>query len=57
MVVQAYGRAVHAHPERLERLEQARNEPVQAWRFNPVVEALQARRGVPFTVAVTLVAE
>ena len=27
------------------------------WRLYPVVEALQALRGVPFTVAVTLVAE
>jgi hypothetical protein len=30
---------------------------VNAWRLYPVVEALQALRGVPFTVAVTLVAD
>jgi transposase len=30
---------------------------VKAWRLYPVVEALQALRGVPFTVAVTLVAD
>jgi hypothetical protein len=29
---------------------------VHAWRLSPVVEALQALRGVPWTVAVTLVA-
>ena len=28
-----------------------------SWRVHPVVAALQARRGVPFTVAVTTVAE
>jgi transposase len=49
-------RAVHAHTDRLQRLEPARHEPVQAWRLSPVVEALQAWRGVPCTVAVTLVA-
>ena len=30
---------------------------MNAWRLHPVVEALQALRGVPFTVAVTMVAE
>jgi hypothetical protein len=30
---------------------------VQAWRVHPVVEALQAWRGVPCTVAVTMVSE
>src|SRR4029453_4554390 len=38
--------------ERLQRLEQARQEQGQSWRLNPVVEALQALRGVPCTVAV-----
>jgi transposase len=57
IVSQAYGRAVSAHPARLQRLEQARQDQVQAWRLQPVVEALQALRGVQFTVAVTLVAE
>jgi hypothetical protein len=31
-------------------------EQVTSWRLQPVVEALEARRGVPCTVAVTLVA-
>jgi len=56
MVFQAYVRAVHAHTERLQRLEHARHDQVNTWRLPPVVEALQAVRGVQFTVAVTLVA-
>jgi transposase len=54
IVVQAYVRAVHEPTARLQRLAQARHEHVQAWRLSPVVEALQALRGVPCTVAVTL---
>jgi transposase len=57
IVFQAYVRAVTAHTERLQRLEQARQERVKAWRLHPVVAALQARRGVQCTVAVTTVAE
>jgi transposase len=56
IVFQAYVRAVHEHTERLQRLEQARHDQVNTWRLQPVVEALQALRGVQFTVAVTLVA-
>jgi transposase len=54
---QAYGRALNDHPERLPRLEQARHDHVHTWRRQPVVEALQAWRGVQCPVAVTLVAE
>jgi transposase len=57
IVFQEYVRAVTEHTERLQRLEQELHEPVKAWRLNPVVEALQALRGVQFTVAVTMVAE
>jgi transposase len=57
IVFQAYVRAVNEHSERLQRLEQARQDHVQAWRLYPVVEALQALRGVPLPVAVTLVAD
>jgi transposase len=56
-VFQAYVRAVTAPTDRLQRLEQELQEQVKTWRLQPVVEALQALRGVPFTVAVTLVAE
>jgi transposase len=57
IVFQAYSRAVNEPTERLQRLEQALQEQVKAWRLNPVVEALQALRGVQGTVAVTTVAE
>jgi transposase len=57
IVFQEYVRAVNEHTERLQRLEQELQEQVKAWRFHPVVDALQALRGVQFTVAVTTVAE
>ena len=57
IVFQEYVRAVSEHNERLQRLEHELHEHVKAWRLHPVVEALQALRGVQFTVAVTLVAE
>jgi transposase len=57
IVFQEYVRAVNEHTERLQRLEQALHDQVKTWRLQPVVEALQALRGVQFTVAVTLVAE
>jgi transposase len=57
IVVHDSVRALHEQTERLQRLDQARQAQVTAWRLPPVVEALQALRGVQFTVAVTLVAE
>jgi transposase len=57
IVFQEYVRAVNEHTERLQRLEQELHEQVQAWRLQPVVDALQALRGVQFTVAVTTLAE
>jgi transposase len=57
IVFQAYVRAVQEHTDRLQRLDQALQEHVTAWRLSPVVEALQALRGVQCTVAVTLVAD
>jgi transposase len=57
IVVQEYVRAVHAHTARLQRLAQERRDQVKAWRLQPVVEALEGLRGVPCTVAVTIVAE
>ena len=56
LVFQASVRAVHEPTERLQRLEQALQEPVHTWRLQPVVEALPALRGGPCTVAVTIVA-
>jgi transposase len=57
LVFQEYVRAVTEHTERLQRLEQELQDQVKAWRLHPVVDALQALRGVQFTVAATLVAE
>jgi transposase len=57
IVFQEDVRAVTEHTERLQRLEQELQEHVKSWRLHPVVEALQALRGVQFTVAVTTVAE
>ena len=57
IVFQEYVRAVNEHTERLQRLEHERQAQVTSWRLPPVVEALQALRGVQFTVAVTMVAE
>src|SRR5215510_15084359 len=56
IVFQEYVRAVQEHTARLQRLEQELHEHVKAWRLSPVIDALQALRGVQFTVAVTLVA-
>jgi transposase len=50
-------RAVTEPTARLGRLAHELQEQVTAWRLHPVVEALQALRGVQFTVAVTTVAE
>ena len=56
LVLQEYVRAVTDHTERLGRLDQELHEQVKTWRLHPVVDALQALRGVQFTVAVTMVA-
>jgi transposase len=57
IVFQEYVRAVSEPTERLQRLEAELQTQVQTWRWVPVVEAIQALRGVQFTVAVTLIAE
>jgi transposase len=56
-VFQEYVRAVSDPHERLQRLEAELHEQVKNWRLYPVVEAIQAMRGVQFTVAVTVIAE
>jgi transposase len=55
-VFQEYVRAVTEQSARLGRLAQERHDQVQTWRLRPVVDALQALRGVQCTVAVTIVA-
>jgi transposase len=56
MVFQEDVQTVTEQTARLGRLEHALHEQVHTWRFAPVVEALQAWRGVQCTVAVTTVA-
>jgi transposase len=57
MVFQEDVHAVPEHTPRLPRLAQELPEHVQTWRLRPVVDALQALRGVQLTVAVTVMAE
>jgi transposase len=57
IVFQEYVRAITELTERLQRLEQELHDQVKTWRLQPVVDALQALRGVQFTAAVTMVAE
>ena len=57
IVFQEYVRAVSEHTERLQRLEAELQTQVKTWRWMPVVEAIQALRGVQLIAAVTLMAE
>ncbi len=57
IVFQEYVRAISEHTERMAHLEVELHELAATWRLSPVVEALQALRGVRFTVAITVVAE
>jgi transposase len=57
IVFQEYLRAVTEQHERLQRLENELHEEVKGWRLSPVVEAIQALRGVDRTGAVILIAE
>ena len=49
--------AVDEQVDRLERIEQELHDLASSWRLYPVVEALQALRGVQWVVALTVVAE
>jgi transposase len=57
IVFQESVRAVDEQVDRLQRLEAELLERAPAWRLSPVVQALQALRGVQFLVAITVVAE
>jgi transposase len=57
IVFQEYVRAVTEQHERVQRLERQLHDHVQGWRMYPVVEAIQALRGIEHTGAVILVAE
>jgi transposase len=57
IVFQEDVRAVSEQTERLQRLAAELPPLVQAWRWAPVVEAIQALRGIQFIAAITLIAE
>ena len=57
IVFQEYVRAVTEQQERLLRLERELHEAVKSWRLYPVVEAIQALRGVELTGAVIVMTE
>jgi transposase len=56
IVFQESVRAVDEQVDRLHRLEAELLERAPAWRLDPVVQALQALRGVQWLVAITVVA-
>lgn len=57
IVFQEYVDTITGATDRIERLPRAIEAQIIAWRFAPVVRALQAMRGIQFVHAVTLVAE
>lgn len=57
ITLQEYVDAVRTCSERIERFTEQIRQLVAQWRLGPVVEALQALRGVSLVVAVTTVAE
>lgn len=57
IVFQESVRAVDEQVDRIQRLDAELVERAPAWRLYPVVQALQALRGVQFLVAITVVAE
>ncbi len=57
IVFQEGVRAVDEQVDRLQRIEAELHELAPRWRRYPVVEALQALRGVQWIVAITVVAE
>lgn len=57
IVFQESLRTVDEQVERLERLEAELRDAAASWRLRPVVEAIQALRGVQDTLALTVIAE
>jgi transposase len=57
IVLQEYVRGVTEQQERVQRVERELHEAVKGWRLSPVVEAIQALRGVELTGAVILMTE
>ena len=57
LAFQEHLRSIEDRLAQCERLEAVLREAAPQWRFYPVIQALQALRGVQFTVAVGVVAE
>lgn len=57
ITLQEYVNAVRFCQERVERITEQIRQLVASWRLGPIVEALQALRGVSLVVAATTVAE
>lgn len=57
ITLQEYVDAVRTCTQRIERVTEQIRQLLPQWRLGPVVEALQAMRGVSLVVAVTIVAE
>lgn len=57
MAFEEHRRAVEDRMAQCQRLEQVLRDAAPDWRFYPVILALQAMRGVQFTVAVSVMAE
>jgi len=57
LVCQEYVRAVNEQQERVQRVERELHEAVKSWRLYPVVEAIQALRGIELPGAVILLTE
>lgn len=57
LTFQEYIHAITESTERISRIESAIRDTVVTWRMGPVVEALQALRGIALIAATTLVAE
>lgn len=57
LAFEEHRRSVEDRLAQCQRLEQMLRDAAPAWRFYPVIQALQALRGVQFTVAVGVVSE
>jgi len=57
LAFEAHRRSVEDRIAQCHRLEQVRREAAPAWRRYPVIQSLQALRGVQFAVAVGVIAE
>ena len=57
IVLQELIETLGQHERRSERLEKTLKDIVHDWRFGPVVQALQAFRGIQFLTALTMIAE